>query len=140
MTGNRKWKIPVNGDLAKVKHVEEIKNDRIATRMLSSLRASFERIEGSQEIRFQMRRVIDAHRVCYGQPIMVTFSPDERLNILVARFHRVRKSDTCYKGKVAKDLERWCHLDSPSLVRASMEELSDENSSRQGRPANTTIG
>ena len=52
MTGNRKWKVPVNGDLAKVKHVEEIKNDRIATRMLSSLRASFERIEGSQEIRF----------------------------------------------------------------------------------------
>ena len=134
MAGNRKWKVPVAGDLTKVKHVEEIKNDRVATRMLSSLRASFERIEGSQEIRFQLRRVIDAYRVYYGQPIMVTFSPDERLNILVARFHRVRKSDTCFKGKVASDLERWCQLDSPSLVRATMEELSDENLGSIGIP------
>lgn len=57
---------------------------------------------------------------------MVTFSPGERLNTLVVRFHRVRKSDACFKGRVASGLERWCELDSPPLIRATMEELSDE--------------
>lgn len=125
VVGDRSIKVPVAGNLAKVHSVSSVKDDPVASRMLSSLKASFERIEGSQEVRASMRKIIDAYRVCYGQPIMVTFSPNERLQVLVVRMHRVRSGDPCFRSKANEGLVRWCEIDEPSLVRVSMEDLAE---------------
>jgi len=96
-------KLKVDGDLQKARYVQMVKDNPVAMRMLSSIRASYERIEGSQEIRVSMRTSIEAYRVFYGQPILVTFSPHEKLGLLVVRMHRVREIDPVHQLPSAGD-------------------------------------
>ena len=56
--------------------------------MLDSVQATFQKIEGTQEIRTLMRHNITAYRVFYGVPIMVTFTPNEKHSALIIRLSR----------------------------------------------------
>jgi hypothetical protein len=125
VVGARKYRIPVDGNMAKLRNLKHIKEDPIATKMLSSLKASFARVEGSQEVRSNMRQIIDAYRVFYGQPIMVTFSPNERLSMLVVRLHRVRRNDPCFLSDTGSSLKQWCGVNQPKLVQESLQELGE---------------
>jgi hypothetical protein len=100
----------------------------VALRMLTSLRSSFSKIEGSQEIRTSMRHEIEAFRVFYGQPIMVTFSPHEKHSLLVVRMYRLREGDpvhASYDGEQHERSKRWGSMDSPSIPKVDMEQLGD---------------
>jgi len=76
-------KMPVNGDLTKLKYVPGM--SPVARRILSNAEATTRKMSGTQETRRQMRFDTNALRVKYGVPIFVTFSPDEKHNLLMLR-------------------------------------------------------
>jgi hypothetical protein len=84
-------KMPVNGDLTKLKYVPTI--SPVAKRILNNAEATTRKMSGTQETRRQMRFDTNALRVRYGVPIFVTFSPDEKHNLLMIRLSRTRKKD-----------------------------------------------
>jgi hypothetical protein len=84
-------KMPVNGDLTKLKYVPTI--SPAARRILNNAEATTRRMSGTQETRRQMRFETNAMRVKFGVPIFVTFSPDEKHNLLMIRLSRTRKKD-----------------------------------------------
>ena len=76
-------KMPVNGDLTKLKYVPGM--SPVAKRILNNAEATTRKMSGTQETRRQMRFDTNALRVKYGVPIFVTFSPDEKHNLLMLR-------------------------------------------------------
>ena len=84
-------KIPVNGDLTKLKYVPRL--SPVARRILNNAEATTRKMSGTQETRRQMRFDTNAFRVKYGVPIFVTFSPDEKHNLLMMRLSRTRRKD-----------------------------------------------
>ena len=88
-TNNKK--LPVNGDLTKLKFVPGLAP--VARRILNNAEATTQRMSGTQETRRQMRFDTNALRVKYGVPIFVTFSPDEKHNLLMLRLSRTRRKD-----------------------------------------------
>ena len=83
--------MPVNGDLTKLKYVPSM--TPVAKRILNNAEATTRKMSGTQETRRQMRFDTNALRVRYGVPIFVTFSPDEKHNLLMIRLSRTRKKD-----------------------------------------------
>ena len=83
--------MPVNGDLTKLKYVPTL--SPVAKRILNNAEATTRKMSGTQETRRQMRFDTNALRVKYGVPIFVTFSPDEKHNLLMLRLSRTRKND-----------------------------------------------
>ena len=75
--------LPVNGDLTKLKFVPGL--SPVARRILDNAEATTRKMAGTQETRRQMRFDTNALRVKYGVPIFVTFSPDEKHNLLMIR-------------------------------------------------------
>ena len=88
-TNNKK--LPVNGDLTKLKFVPGL--SPVARRILNNAEATTQKMSGTQETRRQMRFDTNALRVKYGVPIFVTFSPDEKHNLLMLRLSRTRRKD-----------------------------------------------
>lgn len=88
-TNNKK--LPVNGDLTKLKFVPGL--TPVARRILNNAEATTKKMSGTQETRRQMRFDTIALRVKYGVPIFVTFSPDEKHNLLMLRLSRTRRKD-----------------------------------------------
>ena len=84
-------KMPVNGDLTKLKYVPSL--PPVARRILNNAEATTRKMAGTQETRRQMRFNTNALRVKYGVPIFVTFSPDEKHNLLMIRLSRTRRKD-----------------------------------------------
>ena len=83
--------MPVNGDLTKLKFVPSL--NAVARRILNNAEATTRKMSGTQETRRQMRFDTNALRVKYGVPIFVTFSPDEKHNLLMLRLSRTRRND-----------------------------------------------
>ena len=105
-------------------------------KMLDSVQATFQKIEGTQEIRTLMRHNITAYRVFYGVPIMVTFTPNEKHSALIIRLSRTRASDPMASGCDSKsctrteqchlcklNMQKWGQLYEPELLEQSHEDL-----------------
>ena len=84
--------MPVNGDLTKLKYVPTL--SPVARRILNNAEATTRKMSGTQETRRQMRFDTNALRVKYGVPIFVTFSPDEKHNLLMIRLSRMPRALT----------------------------------------------
>ena len=71
-----------------------------------------------------MRHELYAYRVAKGQPILITFSPNERHNMIMIRLSRTRSSDPLAKHKSKQgELHRhYGKLDEPSSL-CDVEEL-----------------
>ena len=101
----------VHGDLTKVPYVENL--PPVARRLLTNVEHVTRDIPGSQEVRRTMRHQTHAHRIAYGEPFFITFSPNEKDSALMLRLHRSRRSDPCHLA--APDLRRWGAIDAPAL-------------------------
>ena len=108
-------KMPVNGDLTKLKYVASL--SPVAKRILSNAEATTRMMSGTQETRRQMRFDTTALRVKYGVPIFVTFSPDEKHNLLMIRLSRTRRKDPVLLKDAAAAL--FGGLKEPTLGNAS---------------------
>ncbi len=107
--------MPVNGDLTKLKYVPTI--TPVAKRILNNAETTTRKMSGTQETRRQMRFDTNALRVRYGVPIFVTFSPDEKHNLLMIRLSRTRKKDPVLLHDPAAAL--FGDLRAPKLGQAS---------------------
>ena len=67
-----------------------------ARRLVQNLEHSGRQLRGTMEIRKLMRYQTHAGRIRRGVPIFLTFSPDEKHNILMLRLHRARENDPVY--------------------------------------------
>ena len=108
-------KLPVNGDLTKLKYVPGLAP--VARRILDNAEATTRKMSGTQETRRQMRFDTNAMRVKYGVPIFVTFSPDDKHNLLMIRLSRARKKDPVLLRDAAAAL--FGSREAPRLGRAS---------------------
>ena len=73
-----------------------------------------------------MRHEIEAFRVMYGQPIMVTCSPHEKHSLLVVRLYRLREGDPVHDshdGAQQERSKRWGGIDAPCIPKVDMELL-----------------
>ena len=61
--------------------------------MLQNLEYTSRQIKGTMEVRKLMRFDTNAARIRRGVSIFVTFSPDEKHNLLMLRLHRSREHD-----------------------------------------------
>ena len=85
----------VKGDLTKVKYAVEL--TEAARRILQNLEHTSRTIPGTMEVRKVMRYDTHAGRIRRGVPIFITFSPDEKQNVLMLRLTRSRKSDPAHE-------------------------------------------
>ena len=107
--------MPINGDLTKLKYVPSL--SQVARRILGNAEATTRKMAGTQETRRQMRFDTNALRLRYGVPIFVTFSPDEKHNLLLLRLSRTRRKDpVLLKDVVAAHMGG---LHEPKLGKAS---------------------
>jgi hypothetical protein len=96
-------KLNVNGDLRKLRAGLQLTPalSSLSKQMLSSLRATCRKIEGTQETRGIMRQELKAYQVAKGKPMMITVSPSERHNLLMIRLSRVRASDPLSRKRMS---------------------------------------
>ena len=85
----------VNGDFAKVKYASNL--NEAGRRLLKNLEHTTRQIKGTMEVRKMMRYETNAGRVRRGVPIFVTWSPDEKNNVLILRLHRSRRNDPIHE-------------------------------------------
>ena len=85
--------MPVNGDMTKVKNVVLSPGART---LLNNIEHVSKKQPGTQEVRRHMRFETNAHRVRYGVPIFVTFTPDEGHNRIMLRMSRTRRKDPVF--------------------------------------------
>ena len=88
LDGKRKQ---IQGDITKVKYAI---SDEAGLRLLKNLEHTSMQIPGTVEIRKIMRYATNAGRVRRGVPIFITWSPDEKHNVLMLRLSRSRLNDT----------------------------------------------
>ena len=81
----------VNGDFTKVRYAPNL--NEAGKRLLQNLEHTSRQLKGTMEVRKLMRYDTNAGRIRRGVPIFVTFSPDEKHNVLMLRLHRSRKND-----------------------------------------------
>ena len=113
----------VGGDLSKVRYVPDL--PPAAHRLLTHISHVSRSIPGTQEVRRTMRHETHAYRCVYGEPIFVTFSPNEKESTLMIRLSRARASDPVHIADSTS--AKWCHMHTPSLdedfMKFSVEEL-----------------
>ena len=80
---------PVRGDMTKVRYATN--HHPAAKRLLANIEHSTSKLPGTQEVRRTMRFITHSYRVAYGQPIFVTFSPNEKDSTLMIRLSRSRR-------------------------------------------------
>ena len=85
----------VNGDFTKVRYAANL--NEAGKRLLLNLEHTSRQLKGTMEVRKLMRYETNAGRIRRGVPIFVTFSPDEKHNILMIRLHRSRANDPIHK-------------------------------------------
>ena len=68
----------VHGDITKIPGVPGLSS--AAHRLLQNIEHTCRRFTGTMQARRMMRFHTQAHRIRYGTPIVVTFSPDESHN------------------------------------------------------------
>ena len=85
----------VNGDFTKVKYAVNL--NEAGKRLLQNLEHTSRQLKGTMEVRKLMRYETNAGRIRRGVPLFVTFSPDEKHNVLMLRMHRSRENDPIHK-------------------------------------------
>ena len=88
---NPQKKIPVNGDLTKVRWATCL--SEAGKRLLQNIEHTSSRIPGTMEVRKLMRFATHAGRISKGVPEFVTWSPDEKHDVLMLRLSRSRRKD-----------------------------------------------
>ena len=63
-----------------------------------------------------MRFATQVYRIRNGSAIFVTFSADERHNLLMIRLSRTRRNDPVRQSKIARPLRRHAARDAPVLT------------------------
>ncbi len=113
----------VNGDMTKVRYGTNL--HPAAKRLLDNLEHTTSKLAGTQEVRKKMRHITHSFRVVYGQPIFITFSPNEKDSALMLRFSRSREHDPVHKVEASS--RKFGGRKFPSLdtdfLRLSVEEL-----------------
>ena len=85
----------VNGDFTKLKYAVNL--NEAGKRLMQNIEHTSRLLKGTMEVRKLMRFDTNAGRVRRGVPIFVTFSPDEKHNVLMLRLHRSRNNDPIHK-------------------------------------------
>ena len=85
----------VRGDLTKLRYMRDLSEG--AKRMIQNLEHSGRQLKGTMEVRRMMRFQTHGVRIRHGVPIFITFSPDEKHNMLMLRFYRARKHDPMHQ-------------------------------------------
>ena len=115
----------VQGDLAKIRKVKTLSEP--ARRILNRVQTVAQTIEGTNEVRTLMRYDTHAFRIAYGVPLFVTFSPDEKHNLIMIRLSRSRRRDPAVNIEGAEFMKRMGEIDQPELDEElailSLEEL-----------------
>ena len=99
--------------------------------MLDSFNTTCKKIEGTHETQKIMRHELCGYRVAFGRPILVTWSPSERHNMLMIRLSRVRDSDPLSRSAAGHALGG---IDSPELLKSHLK-LARPRTSSEGRSA-----
>ena len=99
-------------DIRKLRSARNLKPplSNLSKRMLDSFQATCKKIEGTQEVRTVMRHELNAYWVAKGQSILVTFSPNERHNMIMIRLSRTRNSDPLAKHKSCSSAAVQCGI------------------------------
>ena len=84
-----------------------------AHKLLQNLEHTSRQLKGTMEVRKLMRFETNAGRIRRGVPLFVTFSPDEKHNVLMLRLYRARKHDPIHE--LDEDNKRFGELQEPSL-------------------------
>ena len=74
----------VNGDFTKVRYAPKL--NEAGKRLLQNLEHTSRQLKGTMEVRKLMRYETNAGRIRRGAPIFVTFSPDEKHNVLYCAY------------------------------------------------------
>ena len=85
----------VNGDFTKLRHIKDL--SEASKRLLQNLEHTGRQLKGTMEVRKMMRFQTHAGRIRRGVPIFITFSPDEKHNMLMLRLYRARENDPIHK-------------------------------------------
>ena len=115
-------RLPVKGDLTKLKFVPGM--SAVAKRIMQNAEATTQKMSGTQETRRQMRFDMTAMRVKYGLTIFVTFSPDEKNDLLLLRMSRTRRKDPVLLEDIVA--QKYCTRDMPKLGRRSYKLAKDD--------------
>ena len=81
----------MNGDIAKVGYVPDLSEE--ARVLLKNIGYTSRKLPGTIEARRMMRSITQAYRIKYGTAVFVTFSPDDKHNLLMVRLSRTRQED-----------------------------------------------
>ena len=84
-------RMKINGDLTKVRYSPALTD--AGRKLLDNLEYICAQIPGTMAIRKTMRFATHAGRLTKGVPIFVTWSPDEKHNVLMLRLSRTRRND-----------------------------------------------
>ena len=107
----------VNGDFTKVKYALHL--NEAGKRLLQNLEHTSGLLKGTMEVRRRMRYETNAGRSRRGVPIFVTFSPNEKHNVLMLRLHRSRVRDPIHK--LDKENQRYGERLQPSLDKDNLD-------------------
>ena len=102
----------VKGDLTKVRLV---KLSHPARRILDRVFSVARKIPGTNEVRTIMRYDTHAARIAQGVPLFITFSPDEKQNLLILRLGRARHNDPAVNTDTEAYAKKHGAIDQPSL-------------------------
>ena len=76
----------------------------VAQSLLTHISHTTRNIAGTQETRIMMIFAIQAYRIRYGTPIVVTVSLDDSYTLLMIRLSRTRRNDPVMTHKITKPL------------------------------------
>ena len=85
----------VNGDFTKVKYATTL--NEAGSRLLQNLEHTGRQLKGTMEVRKKMRFETNGGRIQMGTSLFITFSPDEKHNVLMLRMHRSRGADPIHQ-------------------------------------------
>ena len=95
----------VNRDISKVEYVPQLSD--AARMLLRNIGYTSRKLPGTIESRRLMRLITQAYRIKYGTAIFVTFSPDEKHNLLMVRLSRNRQHDPVWENSDLKEHRRF---------------------------------
>ena len=95
--------MPIAGDTTKLPYANGLSaHERDFARKVASVAV---RMPGSPQIRTLMGHAHFGARICYGDCLFFTLSPNEQHSALVLRLSRIRKNDPLLEGTEAVDAD-----------------------------------
>lgn len=87
-----------------------------------------------------MRFITQAYRIKYGTAIFVTFSPDEKHNLLMVRLSRNRQEDPVWENDDVKSHQRYAKIDEPILKKDTTGARFAEHGEQNGNADDVSFG